>query len=466
MSNNGVLVLSEDKKILFNNEKVLELLDERKGNLDHIFSKYMPQINNIISNKNVIDSHEIINIKGQNYMISVNSVETEYVVVLSKTETIEKMERNVRQKLYGKEFNAKYTFNDIMTRSPQVNNLKEFAFKAAQTQYSIVIYGESGTGKELFAQAIHNASPRAGGPFVPANIAALQDNLIESELFGYEVGAFTGANKSGKPGIFEMAHNGTVFLDEIGELSLRLQSKLLRVLQEREVMRVGGTKIIPINVRIIAATNKNLHDMVSKGKFRSDLYYRLNVLPMTLIPLRDRISDIELLIEHFLSQVGMPIHCIPPDIMTRLKKHSWPGNIRELENLCNYISLMWDIYCNEKEIIKENIFGYIGKMESSDQTAAENVTFITQKLEQSGYLQEFISILTILKTAYKQQEIMSRSKLYNRLSPISRLSVQQIRERLKLLAEHGLVLSGSTKQGTRITEKGIKYLSESEIGVN
>ena len=165
---------------------------------------------------------------------------------------------------------------------------------------TVLITGESGTGKELFAQSIHNYSPRTNGPFVAVNCAAIPPSLLESELFGYKEGAFTGARKGGKTGLFELAHNGTIFLDEIGEIDLSIQSRLLRVLEERRIMRLGDEKIIPVNVRIIAATNKNLYEMVKSGQFREDFYYRLNVLAIELPPLRDRNSDLDMVIRHFL----------------------------------------------------------------------------------------------------------------------------------------------------------------------
>ncbi|MEN6382922.1 MAG: sigma 54-interacting transcriptional regulator, partial [Rectinema sp.] len=198
------------------------------------------------------------------------------------------------------------------------------------------ITGESGTGKELFAQAIHNSSARCTGPFVRINCAALPDNLLESELFGYEEGAFTGARKGGKPGKFDLAKGGTIFLDEIGDMPLTMQTKLLSVLQERVVERIGGTNPIPIDVRVIAATNRDLEKMVAEQTFREDLYYRLNVVRLDIPSLRERLEDIPILVEDLIQRLNCHlrtnIHGISPPALDLLQSYRWPGNVRELEN--------------------------------------------------------------------------------------------------------------------------------------
>ncbi|EOC99642.1 sigma-54 interaction domain-containing protein [Caldisalinibacter kiritimatiensis] len=232
---------------------------------------------------------------------------------------------------------AKYTFDDIVGNNELIRSAIERAKKAAETPATVILRGESGTGKELFAHAIHNASDRRFGQFVRVNCAALSESLLESELFGYEEGAFTGAKKGGKKGYFEQANNGTIFLDEIGEISISTQVKLLRVLQEREIVRVGGTKPISINVRIIAATNMDLEQAVKEGKFREDLYYRLNVVPINIPPLRKRKDDIYYLtlnfIKKFNQEYGRSVIDISDIALERLRQHDWPGNVRELENV-------------------------------------------------------------------------------------------------------------------------------------
>ncbi|NLX61661.1 MAG: sigma 54-interacting transcriptional regulator, partial [Tissierellia bacterium] len=231
---------------------------------------------------------------------------------------------------------SKYTFDSIITQDPKMKYLKKMAQTAAQSNSTVLILGESGTGKELFAQAIHKASYRKFGPFVPINCAAIPRDLLESELFGYEEGSFTGAKKGGKPGKFELASGGTIFLDEIGTMPLQMQAKLLRVLEEREFERIGGNKKIILDARIIAATNEDIEEAVKKGKFREDLYYRLNVINIDIPPLRDRKEDIPLLAKHLLENLCNELDTEKKILKARtieiLKEYHWPGNIRELRN--------------------------------------------------------------------------------------------------------------------------------------
>ena len=257
---------------------------------------------------------------------------------------IQQLEGQIRSKLSQKGFKARYTFDDILTASDNMRMVKKLAVLYARADSAVLIEGESGTGKELFAHSIHNASPRANGPFVTVNCAAIPEQLLESELFGYAPGAFTGARKEGKQGLFELAHNGTIFLDEIGEMPKYLQSRLLRVLQEKEIMRVGDNKIISVNCRIISATNKDLAKMVRRGEFREDLYYRLNIFTVTVPPLRERPGDVELLSKHFLRTGSLPLDTRKladmESYLKRLQGYQWPGNIRELISVCERLALL------------------------------------------------------------------------------------------------------------------------------
>jgi len=233
----------------------------------------------------------------------------------------------------------------IVGSTPRMREVFDLVERVAPSPTTVLISGESGTGKELVARAIHAQSPRAGAPFVQINCGAIPENLFEAELFGYQRGAFTGAT-SDKPGRFELAHQGTLFLDEVGELPLEMQVKLLRVLQERQIDRVGGLGPIPVDVRLVAATNVDLHEAVEAGRFRRDLFYRLNVLPIPLPPLRERADDIPLLVEHFLARfnqrLGKQIQRCEPAALAALLEHDWPGNIRELENLMERVVLLTD----------------------------------------------------------------------------------------------------------------------------
>jgi PAS domain S-box-containing protein len=235
------------------------------------------------------------------------------------------------------------SFSDIVGQNQNINNLIGYAQLIAATDSIVCIRGASGTGKELFARAMHTASRRPG-PFVPINCAALPEQLLESELFGYVSGAFTGGLRDGKPGLFEVAGEGTVFLDEIGDMPLPSQAKILRVMQDHCVRRIGGSREIPIRARIITATNGNLEKMVEEGTFRQDLYYRINVLPIHIPPLQERLDDIGLLAEHFLftlaSRMGRPVKTITPEGLAKLRTHSWPGNVRELKNVVDRAAIL------------------------------------------------------------------------------------------------------------------------------
>jgi transcriptional regulator with PAS, ATPase and Fis domain len=247
------------------------------------------------------------------------------------------------KKMVEHAYRAKYSFSDVIGNSDTLLKTLQFCKKIAPGETDVLITGESGTGKEIFAQSLHSASKRAHGPFVALNCASLTSSLVESELFGYDEGAFTGARKGGKTGLFEIADGGTILLDEIGELSLDVQAKLLRVLQERAVRKIGEATEIPLNVRVIAATNRNLCNMVKEGRFREDLFYRLNVLNVHLPPLRDRSIDTRLLADHFIVQysrkVGRPFS-FSPEVYDILLKYRWPGNIRELRNAIEFAANM------------------------------------------------------------------------------------------------------------------------------
>jgi PAS domain S-box-containing protein len=258
--------------------------------------------------------------------------------------------RKLANKMIGKQ--AIYTFDNIVGRCERFERIISYAKKIADSPSTVLITGESGTGKEVFAQSIHNYSSRREEPFVALNCGAIPRNLIEAELFGYEEGAFTGAKRGGHLGKFELADGGTLFLDEIGEMPIDMQTRLLRVLEEGKLFRVGGNKEIEVNVRIIAATNKDLKKEVEKGAFREDLYYRLNVLPLKLLPLRERKEDIALLIDYFMIvkalKLGKTPVTLPQQIVEKMMNYSWPGNIRELENRVEHIlntqnySFIWD----------------------------------------------------------------------------------------------------------------------------
>jgi transcriptional regulator with PAS, ATPase and Fis domain len=277
--------------------------------------------------------------------------------------------------------NARYTFDDIVAQSKSMKNLISFTKKVSNSPSTVLLEGESGTGKEVLAQAIHNYSSRRDNGFIAINCAAIPESLIESELFGYDEGAFTGAKKGGQPGKFELANTGTIFLDEIGDMKLDMQVKLLRAIQEGAITRVGGDKLIPVDIRIIAASNKDLKHEVDTGNFRLDLYYRLNVIPIKLPPLRDRKEDIPTLIKHFLSKKARMLKKTKPNIKYRalqeLLDYDWPGNIRELENHIEKIVN----FNGDYELIKTPITEYTGERIEKVQIGGELITFTLEEME-------------------------------------------------------------------------------------
>ncbi|NLI92152.1 MAG: sigma 54-interacting transcriptional regulator [Peptococcaceae bacterium] len=265
------------------------------------------------------------------------------VTTFQQLERLQKLEGKVRRQLAERGLIAKYTFENIAGNSPAIRNAIAFAREYAGVDSTVLIYGQTGSGKEMFAHAIHNASQRKNEPFVAINCAALPESLLESELFGYVEGAFTGARKGGKIGMFEMAHGGTLFLDEVGEMSPMLQARLLRVIEEGEVMRLGDSSIIPVNVRLIAATHRDLRKMVDNQEFREDLFYRLNVLSLKIPPLKERGEDILLIargfLEEFCSRRGKTRGKFSAEAERILLNYDWPGNIRELRNAMERLAM-------------------------------------------------------------------------------------------------------------------------------
>lgn len=327
------------------------------------------------------------------------------VLIIQKVNVIKDMETKIRQTVYSKGFVAKYGFDDIIGKSTPLVQVKKLALKYSKVNSSILIVGETGTGKELFAQSIHNASNRSNGPFVAINCAALPENLLESELFGYAAGAFTGAAKTGKTGLFELAHGGTIFLDEVSEMSLSLQGRLLRVLAEHSIIRLGDDAVIPVDVRIISATNRDIENEVKEGRFRRDLYFRLNVLRLDIPPLRERGTDIVMLakffLEHYDKKLGSKSHHFANDCYQYLENLNLPGNVRELENMCERLSVVMD----SLEITEEDLVLLFGKESSEKEEEGSEKKRIEEAL---GSFRSKAEAARHLK--------MDRSTLYRKMS--------------------------------------------------
>ncbi len=289
--------------------------------------------------------------------IKVNGKVEGAVATLQETGRIQKTEQKIRLKLHSKGLFAKYSFSDIMAWDNEMKRTIDKAMRYALTDGTVLIQAESGCGKELFAQSIHRESNRRSGPFVAINCSALPTHLLESELFGYVEGAFTGARKEGKPGLVELAHSGTLFLDEIGDMELSLQARLLRVLEERQVMRLGSDNWIPVDIRVIAATNVPLKKKIYEGLFRMDLFYRLNVLTIVIPPLRQRNADTYPLANYFLSlfakKYGRPAIELPPEAGDVLIRYPWPGNVRELRNTMERLLLTYEETESTMDVLRD-----------------------------------------------------------------------------------------------------------------
>lgn len=348
---NAILYVDHQEMIVLENPHALTLTQKkslRTRPLEHVLPLMYPSCHQVFQNGKAI-FNEILRlydhtISADYIPIQIRNQVDGVLISFQDITQIQKQEATIRKSLSEKGLLAKYSFSNIIHKSSIMNETIEKARRYAATSSNIMLLGESGTGKELFAQSIHNCSQRKDGPFVAINCAALPENLLESELFGYAQGTFTGANKGGKTGLFELAHGGTLFLDEISEVSINMQSKLLRVLQEHEIRRIGDDKVISINVRIICATNQNLKKLVSEGRFRQDLLYRLDVLRIFLPPLRRRDHDVLLIFDNMLqdnySGTDISVPDLTPDAQNLLLQTPFPGNIRELRNVAERISIL------------------------------------------------------------------------------------------------------------------------------
>ncbi len=356
------------------------------------------------------------------------------LVTLQDEIVLKRIETLFNKRLREKGLYAKHVFGDIQHVSESMSRCIQMAKKAAVTDYTILIGGESGTGKELLAQAIHNYSDRKNMPFIAVNCAAISESLLESELFGYEEGAFTGASKKGKLGYFEQANRGTIFLDEIGDISPRLQQGLLRVLQERQVMKIGSDRIVDVDVRIIVATNRDLLKAVQEGRFRGDLYYRLNAIAITLPPLRERREDIPVLFRAFMGKDAARLTGADMDAILR---YDWPGNVRELENCALYYKTLGEL--------PQQVMG------SRAAAAPHPAAGLQQNVE--------MQVLALIAQRQAPNHGVGRTELMQVLSAQGvRASDVYLRKLLAALGEQGLVEIGKGRQGTRLTEDGRRAL--------
>ena len=363
--------------------------------------------------------------------------------ILQRFNDVEAKQSQLRSQLLHKGYYAKYGFEDVIGESEAIERTKAVLKRMAASESPILLIGETGTGKELLAHAVHRASRRADGPFVAINVAAFPENLLESELFGYEEGAFTGARKGGRPGLFESAHKGTLFLDEVEGMSPALQIKLLRVLQEGEIMRVGGNSIIPVDVRIVAATNEALERRVEEGTFRRDLYYRLNTLPVQVPTLAERGDDLFLLIDRFQRQLGGRFH-LSSQVHAFLKQYPWPGNVRELRNVVEYF-----LYTGHDPITMEDLPPTVFHRRQEPPEPVHAQTASTCQEE------PFRFVLEQLYLASEAHAAMGREKLLQKAREAHvPMSQQEIRAILADMADRGLARVSRGRGGSQLTRDG------------
>lgn len=445
-------------------------------------AKEMLGIDNSITGKNIYSlypniKNDLININDNEIFISTKKIYSNeklmgYMIILETSSVMEKLDEERRRKKKQNKNNAKYTFGHLIGNNEKMLKIINLSKKISKTNSTVLIQGESGTGKEILAQSIHNESKRNGHPFVAVNFSALSDSLLESELFGYEEGAFTGAKKGGKVGLFKKAHKGTIFLDEIGDAPYHFQTRLLRVLQEREITPVGSNEPIPIDVRIIAATNKDLVEEVRNKKFREDLFYRINVMPIYTISLRERKDDIEILIKHYLRKLNVYTNLeefAEGNVISFFKSYNWPGNIRELINVVEYLvnikennikikiedlpkymisNFENEMYINEnKEKINKNTSKiYIDK----DEKNSNKVKYIKRELNEND--------IWVLKQMYIKEGIGRRGLCKLALDENLNLGEGKIRGILNKLRDKGYIEINKGLKGTTILEKGIKII--------
>lgn len=454
LSSEGIILVDSTNNIVMCNQKANDYLG--KGRIDVLYKPAETIFQNNIFEQAAKDeitktvlflSDTGVKLRLKVVPIVKHGVYLSGIGIITRANPEDEILTNAMNKILKKGHIARYTFDSIITKTKNVTKIKEVAKKMAKSNSAVLITGESGTGKELFAHSIHNYSSRKDKPFVAINCAALADNLLESELFGYEEGAFTGAKKGGKTGLFEIANNGTLFLDEIEGMSKNLQFKLLRVIQEKEIIKVGGDEMIPIDVRIIAASNENLGDLVENKNFRQDLYYRLNTLPITIPPLRERIDDLYLLIDDFKQEMDFDF------VFTKATKHllenyTWPGNIRELRNCIEYLGCLGETII-EPEMLPQNMS-----------------SLFKEKIKISSYSEPgniFYETAVVLNALEKRGKSCGRKavsdELKNKKIFLSEAKVRKILENMKA---DGLVSSGEGRAGSRLTLLGRKKFNISE----
>lgn len=446
-SNEGILITDKDYTISYYNKKLIEMLDIRTNSINRNLQDIIDDVGyRFLIKENL--NQELLNLKKDYTLVTKSPLVYfgevgGYCYNFHTATYIKQLQQNMSIQLRKSGLIARYSFADIRYKSKIMGKCIEISKKVSKNNSTILITGESGTGKELIAQSIHNYSDRCNNPFVPINCAALPESLLESELFGYESGAYTGANKNGKVGVFELANDGTLFLDEIGDIPLNLQTKLLRVIQEKQIMRLGSERIQNVNVRIIAATNKNLKNLLNEGKFRDDLYYRISTIPIRIPPLRERKEDILELFKYF---IGEKYAILSDHDKQIIFEHSWPGNVRELKNMADYFMIMNEL--NGEILYSEGHSDSLNKLFNIEKlyryTNEEELTNILTSIYDYSLSQNGIGRIKLIKTLSENDIIIKESRLKNIIS---------------ILKEEKFLKSYIGRQGSKITVRGIELLN-------
>ena len=419
LSKEGALFIDDKGIVRLRNDFACRILGPQKTAAGDKLTDMLPEIKHLYAQSRKapgIIENELFSRDGKSYSASFVPVPVKgrrdgTLFIFRDIGIIQDMEAQIRRKIHAKGMVTKYSFSHIISNDPRMAAIIGRAGKFAAVDSNVLIEGETGTGKELFAQSIHNASPRSRRPFVAINCAALPEHLLESELFGYSGGAFTGASPDGKKGLFELAHNGTLFLDEVSELPVTLQVKLLRAIEEKEIRRIGDDRIFPVNVRVIAATNKNLRSLCENGGFREDLFFRLNVLSLSIPPLRERLGDILTLFHKFLGEYAAKFEKTFPAMdstcRTLLLSHSWRGNVREVRNIAERVMALY-------EQTDQDPSGIIRSIISEDCTENRPRRLKNDPAKEKQLIKEILAVYP-RKAAAARVLGMSRSTLWRKL---------------------------------------------------
>lgn len=479
MVRQGFLITDVSGRICLGNDKARQLLNSRTDilvgfNIAEILPEFIPTSGHAVGDSMENRAGELITVNGVALIVTAAPILSGdrpkgHVIMLESFTETENRQHKMRNKMSGSGHRAVYRFHDILGSSQLICETKEIAARMAKSDSAVALHGESGTGKELFAQSIHNASNRRDYLFVAVNCSAFPENLLESELYGYEEGAFSGAKKGGKLGLFELAHKGTLFLDEIGELPLSLQAKLLRAIEERKILRVGGMDVIDVDVRIITATNRDLAEMVREKKFRSDLFYRLNTLPIHIPSLQERTEDILPLFDTFCKNRKAEFILLP-DAQQQLLYHRWEGNVRELKNTVEYLANLGVAkVCGSDLPFPNQTIPLCASAEKNPDEMREsplpnrgvvNDEMIRRLLRDESRKESlYLFLLEELFFAYESRNHIGRSRLLSKAEQRNLfITEQEIKRGLSRLNAYGFISSNRGRGGSVITDEGIQLL--------